>query len=138
MSIDYGFDSTDNVQYDSLGLPVGIYKALITKEEIGETKKDTNPQPLIVTFEVLEGDFKGKTGRVYYNVRHTDTTTSNIAKQALKRIADATGKPVTPTTPLKGRVLTLEVRQQKKNPDFTEIAKYHPEDYKPADGNAPF
>jgi len=131
MSIDYGFDSTDNVQYDQLGLPVGTYKALIAKEEIGETKKDTNPEPLIVTFEALEGEFKGKSGRVYYNVRHTDATTSNIAKQALKRIADATGKPVTPATPLKGRVLTLEVRQQKKNPDFTEIAKYHPENYKP-------
>lgn len=133
----YNFNTTDEIQYDAQGLPIGTYKVLIANEEAGETKKETNPSPLIVTFEVLEGENKGKDGRVWYNVYNTDVKTANIAKQNIKRIAEATGKPVTSTMPLKGRVLTIEVRAQKKDPRYTEIARYLPEDYKPSE-DAPF
>jgi hypothetical protein len=133
----YGFKTTEDVQYDAQGLPIGTYKVLIANEEAGETKKESNPNPLIVTFEVLEGEFKGKEGRVWYNVHNTDVKTANIAKQNIKRIADATGKPVTPTSPLKNRVLTIEVRAQKKDTRYTEIARYLSEDYTPSE-DAPF
>lgn len=128
MTIDYGFTSTDEVQYDKAGLPVGRHKVMITGEEVGETKKETNPKPLIVEFEVIEGEFKGRSGKVWYNIHNVDAQTANIAKQQIKRIADATGKAVSPSQPLKGRVLTIEVRQQKKDPNFTEIFKYLPAD----------
>ena len=124
MSIDYGFQTTDDVQYDAQGLPIGIYKAMAINEEA-----DKEDRGVIVEYEVLEGTYKGKTGKCWYLTKHSSAQTSNIAKQNLKRIADATGKPINATNPIKGRVLTLEVRQQKKNPEYTEIARYHPENY---------
>lgn len=132
--MDYGFKSTDEVQYDSQGLPIGTYKAMIIGEE-----EDPKGRGVVVEYEALDGDNKGKTGKVWYLTKHESLQTANIAKQNIKRIADATGKTVTSTSPLKGRVLTIEVRQQKKNPDFTEIAKYHPENYvAPASNEVPF
>lgn len=129
----YGFETSDDVQYDKQGLPVGTYKVRIADEEVGETKKQSNPNPLILTFEVLEGEFKGKTGKVWYNVNNLDAKTANIAKQNLKRIGDATGKPVSSLTPLKNRVFTAQVRTQEENENFTYIAKYLPETHKSDD-----
>ena len=136
MSINYGFTSSDNVQYDKSGLPIGTHKVMIVGEEVGETKKETNPEPLIVEYEVLEGADKGRSGKVWYNVRNADAKTANIAQQQIKRIADATGKAVSPSAPLKGRVLTIQVRQQKNNPDYTEVCRYLPADH--TDDAAPF
>ncbi len=130
--VDYGIESTDDIQYDKQGLPVGIYKVMIIGEE-----DDKEDRGFIANYEILDGDYKGKTGKVWYLTKHSSAQTANIAKQNLKRIADATGKAVSPSAPLKGRVLTLEVRQQKKNPDYTEIARYHPENYETAE-EAPF
>lgn len=118
----YGFDSTDEVKYDAQGLPLGTYKAMIIGEE-----PDAKGRGVIVEYEAVSGDYKGKKGKVWYMTLHENATTSNIAKQALKRIADATGKPVTPSSPLKGRVLTITVGAQKNDPDRTEIKKYQPE-----------
>lgn len=132
--MDYGFETTDEVQYDKQGLPLGIYKAMIVSEEA-----DKDDRGVVAEYEVLSGDHKGRKGKVWYLTKHESAQTANIAKQNLKRIADATGKPVTPTTPLKGRVLTLEVRQQKKNADYTEVARYLPENYEaPKNDDAPF
>lgn len=127
----YGFDSTDSVILDGVGLPIGTYKAMITKEE--PATKDGITTGVVATWECLEGENKGKIGKVWYSTLHSNPTTANIAKQSLKRIADATGKPVSPSSPLKGRVLTIEVRQQKKDDRYTEIAKYLPEDHKTED-----
>lgn len=123
MTIEYGFNS-DDIELDKPGLPVGTHKVMITDEELNEKKA------LVVTFEVIEGDMKGKSGKVWYNINHDNTTTANIAKQSIKRIADATGKPVSSASPLKGRVLVIEVGVQKKDDRYTEIKKYHPADYK--------
>lgn len=127
----YGFDSTDDVQYDKQGLPLGRYKAMIISEE-----DDPEGRGVIAEFEAVEGDNKGKTGKVWYLTKHSNAQTANIAKQNIKRIADATGKPVSESNPLKCRVLTIEVRQQKKNPDYTEIFRYLPENHK--DDDIPF
>lgn len=128
--IDYGFDTSDDVQYEPKGLPVGTYKAMIVSEE-----QEQEGRGIVAEFEVLEGDFKGKKGKVWYLTKHTDPKVKNIAQQNIKRIADATGRPVTTSTPLKGRVLTIEVQKQRKRPDYTEIVRYHPEDHA---ADAPF
>jgi ribosomal protein L24 len=120
--IDYGFTSTDDVKYDSQGLPVGTYKAMIIGEEA-----DPKGRGVVVNYEVVSGDFKGKTGKVWYLTTHENATTANIAKQNIKRIADATGRAVSGASPLKGRVLTLTVAPQKNDADRTEIKKYMPE-----------
>jgi len=120
----YGVESTDDVAYDSQGLPIGIYKAMAISEEA-----DAQGRGVIVEWEALSGDNKGRKGKQWILTTHENQQTSNIAKQTLKRIADARGKPISTAAPIKGTVVTLEVRQQKKNPDYTEVARYHPENY---------
>ena len=119
----YGFASTDDVKYDAAGLPVGEHKVMIIGEEA-----DAKDRGLVANFEIVEGDFKGKTGKVWFLTKHENVTTANIAKQNIKRIADATGKAVSGTSPLKGRVLRVVVGTQKNDPDRTEIKKYLPAD----------
>lgn len=121
----YGVTSTDDVQYEQQGLPVGIYTVHIKDEE-----PDAKGRGVVVNYEVLDGEKKGKTGKVWYLTMHENPQTRNIAQQNLKRIADATGTPVSPLTPLKGRTLVLEVGVQKNDPTRTDIKKYHPEGYK--------
>lgn len=132
MTADYGFNSTDDVQYDKQGLPVGTYKVMALSEE-----DDPKGNGFIVEYEVLSGDNKGRKGKCWYNTKHSNPQTANIAKQAVKRIADATGKAVTASSPIKGRVFTIQVEVQKKNPDYTEIKKYLPENYE-TEAKAPF
>jgi hypothetical protein len=127
--IDYGFDSTDEIQYDSKQLPVGKHKVMIVSEEIKTSENPNNPRYLMVEYEIVEGELKNKSYPYGYNLWHTNQTTSTIAKQSMKRIADATGKPVSATSPLKGRVLVIDVRPQKKNPQYNEIFRYLPEGY---------
>lgn len=132
MTIDYGFSSTDEVKYDKQGLPVGIYKAMIIGEEA-----DKDNRGVVVEYEVVSGPHKGKKGKQWLLTKHANPDTANIAKQNIKRIADATGKAVSASSPLKNRVLTIDVQEQKKNPDYTEIKRYLPENYE-ADVSAPF
>lgn len=122
----YGVESTDSITLDGVGLPVGVYKAMIITEE-----EDPKGNGLVAKYEILDGVHKGKTGKVWYNTLHSNTQTANIARQALKRIADSTGCAVSPSAPLKGRVLTLDVQKQKKNDQYTEIKRYLPSDYTP-------
>lgn len=123
----YGFDSTDEVEYDGQGLPVGIYKAMAKSEE--PFVKDGETIGVIVDWEIVEGEHKGKSGKVWYCTMHENKQTANIAKQSLKRIADATQKAISETAPIKGRVCTLDVQKQKKNPDYTEVKRYLPENF---------
>ena len=120
----YGFESTDNVVLDAQGLPIGTYTVHIKGEE-----PDAKGRGVVVEYEVLDGKNKGKAGKVWYLTTHENPQTRNIAQQNLKRIADATGMPVSPLTPLKGRTLVLEVGVQKSDPTRTDIKKYHPEGY---------
>jgi hypothetical protein len=123
----YGFTTSDEVKLDAQGLPVGIYKAMIASETPDE--KEGVVRGLILEYEILDGVNKGRTGKQWLLTLHTEQTTANIARQNIKRIAEATGSAVSQAAPLKGRVLTLEVGERKKNPAYTEIKKYHPADY---------
>lgn len=128
----YGVETTDDVEYDKQGLPIGTYKAMIVSEE-----PDAKGRGVVAEFEALEGPNKGRKGKVWYLTLHENTTTSNIAKQNLKRIAEATGRAVTAEAPLKGRVLTLVVGVQKNDDSRTDIKKYLPEGHVAADNDLP-
>ena len=133
----YGFESTDEVKYDAQGLPVGTYKAMIIAED-----PDAKGRVVVVEFEAVSGENKGKRGKVWFLTLYGEKAiangatgedlekavrTGNIAQQNLKRIADATGKAVSATSPLKNRVMTITVAPQKNDPDRTEIKRYAPE-----------
>jgi hypothetical protein len=124
-AINYGFESTDDVKYDKQGLPVGTHTVMIIGEE--PFVKDGITQGIIVEYEVVKGEYKGKKAKTWYLTTHASATTANIAKQNIKRIADATGKAVSGATPLKGRVFVVEVAEQKNDSDRTEIKRYFPE-----------
>lgn len=119
----YGFTSTDEVKYDAQGLPLGEHKVMIIGEE-----PDAKDRGIVAEFEIVEGEHKGKRGKVWYLTKHENATTANIAKQNIKRIADATNRAVSATSPLKGRVLRVLVGVQKNDADRTEIKKYLPAD----------
>lgn len=122
--MEYGID-TSEIELESLGLPEGIFKAMISNEEVVPTKDETG-KLLAVTFNVVEGEHKNKTMISRFNLWHSNPVAANIAKQDLKKIAVATGKEVNAQQPLKGRVLTIHVRKQKNNPEYNEIWKYEP------------
>lgn len=129
----YGVDSTDSVEYDKQGLPQGNSQLVMV---VGEepAKEDKG---LIMELEILDGDHKGRKGKVWILTKHDNPQTANIAKQTLKRIADATGKAISPSAPLKGRVFRIDVAVQKKDDRYTEIKKYLPESHI-AEETAPF
>lgn len=125
----YGFDSTDEVKLDGLGLPIGTYKAMAIAETESKDKNTGKTNGVTVEWEVVSGEHKGKKGRVNYFTLHDNLQTSNIAKQGLKRIAEASGKAITQSSPIKGRVITLEVREQKNDPRYTQVTRYLPENH---------
>ena len=127
MTIDYGFTSSDEVKFDKQGLPEGTHKVMIIGEEA-----DDKGRGVVAEFEIIEGAFKGKKSKVWYLTTHDNATTANIAKQNIKRIAEATGKAVSGTSPLKGRVLQVQVAVQKNDDSRTEIKKYFPENHQAA------
>ena len=129
----YGVDSTDSVEYDKQGLPPGSNQLVMV---VGEepAKEDKG---VIMELEILDGVHKGRKGKVWILTKHENAQTANIAKQTLKRIADATGKAVSPSAPLKGRVFRIDVATQKKDDRYTEIKKYLPENHV-AENAAPF
>jgi hypothetical protein len=123
----YGFETSNDVVADSIGLPLGIAKYMATAED--PAVKDGVTTGVVVTFECLEGANKGRSGKVWFNTLHPNPQTANIAKSSLKRLADSTGKAISPSSPIKGRVLTLDVQKQKKNDAYTEIKRFLPESY---------
>lgn len=131
----YGIETTDDIQLDKVGLPLGTYKTMITSEE--PYLKEGRPLGVVAEFEVVEGVNKGQKGKVWFLTMHPNEMTANIARQKIKRIADATVSAVSASAPLKGRVLTIEVVQQKNNPDYTEIKRFLPENYQDAASNEP-
>lgn len=129
MTMDYGFN-TDEIEIQGKGLPAGFHKIMAVKEEFRTNEnKPENPNALVVTWEVCEGEYKGKQGDVWYNINHTTQTTAVIAKETIKRIAIATGSTINAQNPIKGRVCVAKIATQKANPQYTEIKGYYPEDY---------
>ncbi len=131
--VDYGITSTDNVEYDKQGLPVGNNQLVMV---IGE-EDEKDDKGVIMELEILDGPNKGRKGKVWILTKHENPQTANIAKQTLKRIADATSKAVSPSAPLKGRVFRIDVTVQKKDDRYTEIKKFYPETHV-AENAAPF
>ena len=128
---DFNLD-TNKVKYDASGLPVGVYKVMCTGEAIKQ--REGKAKRYIATYEIVSGDFKGKSSEYGYNLFHENPSTVNIAEQELKRIADATNSQLVfgvsgetikhNFAPLKGRVFGVVVTPQKGSDTYTTIAKY--------------
>lgn len=129
----YGFNSSNEVQLDTFGFPIGNYVV----HAVGQGNTATG---ILVDYKFLTGEHANKGCSVYYNTLSDNDITAKIAKQDIKRIGDATGRPVVnedlekgiKADPIAGRTFMVEVEANAKNPRFTNVRKYLP-----ADGIAP-
>lgn len=125
-----GFDAS---KYEPLAeyevLPEGNYKATITASEMKSTKNGQG-MFLEVTFQVIEGDFKGRNLWARLNLQNQNETAVKIAQSELSSICHAVGV-LTPndSSDLHNRPLIIKVRTKKRNDsgDLTnEIKGYLP------------
>ena len=87
----FNFDSSNVAPQQTMGpLPAGQYLAHITESDVVDLKSG-NGQGLKLTFEVIEGQFKGRKVWESLNVVHTNETAQGIAQSQLSAICRATG-----------------------------------------------
>jgi hypothetical protein len=86
-----GFDANRvEPSADSDPLPAGKYLAVITESEMKPTKAGTG-QYLQLTFEILDGQFKGRKVWARLNLANSNETTVKIAQAELSAICRAVG-----------------------------------------------
>jgi len=86
-----GFNAHDvdpTTEFDAI--PAGKYLALITESEMKPTKTNTG-HFLQLTFEVLEGEYKGRKLWARLNLDNPNETAVKIARAELSAICRATG-----------------------------------------------
>jgi len=71
-------------------IPAGQYVAMITASQMKPTKKGSG-EYLELTFQVLEGDYKGRLLWMRLSLNHTTPTTAKIARGHLAAICRAVG-----------------------------------------------
>jgi len=71
-------------------LPVGEYSAIITASEMKATKSGTG-QYLQLTYDIIEGQYKGRKIFENLNLVNQNTTAQEIAQRALSAICRAVG-----------------------------------------------
>lgn len=101
-------------------LPTGNYKAVITASEEKKTKAGTGSY-LAITFEILEGDCKGRKVWTNLNIDNPNQDAVRIAYEQLSAICHAVGvlKPKD-STQLHDLPLNIYVVSKKKPDDTTE------------------
>lgn len=101
-------------------IPAGKYLAVITESEKKPTKNGSG-QYLQLTFQILDGPYKGRILWARLNLENPNPTTVQIARQDLSAICRAVGV-MTPgdSTELHNIPLLITVRQ-KKRPDTGDV-----------------
>lgn len=125
-----GFDAT---KYEPLAefevLPEGNYKAIITASEMVATKNGRG-MFLEITFQVIDGEYKGRNLWARLNLQNQNETAVKIAQSELSSICRAVGVLVPKdSSDLHNRPLIIKVRTKKRddNGELTnEIKGYLP------------
>jgi hypothetical protein len=87
----YGFNANDvdpTVEYEPI--PAGKYLAMITESEMKPTKSGSGSY-LQLTFQVLEGEYKGRFVWARLNLNNPNATAVQIARAELSAICRAVG-----------------------------------------------
>jgi hypothetical protein len=117
-----GFDANrvePSADYDPL--PAGKYLAVITESEMKPTKAGTGSY-LQLTFEILDGQFKGRKVWARLNLANSNETTVKIAQAELSAICRAVGV-LAPNDSVELHNLPLVITVKcKKRPDTGEIS----------------
>lgn len=101
-------------------IPAGKYLAVITETEMKDTKKGGG-QYLQLTFQIIDGPFKGRYVWARLNLKNSNPTTVQIARGELSAICRAVGV-MTPSdsAELHNLPLVISVRQKRRRNDDSE------------------
>lgn len=113
-------------------VPTGLYVCVITESEMKETKAGTG-EYLQLTFEVYEGEFKGRKFWARLNLNNPNQTAVDIARQELSAICRAVDV-LRPRDSEELHDLPLLVKVvKKKRPDTgeetNEVKAYYPREH---------
>ena len=85
----FNFDASQVVPQASTGpLPAGVYLAHIVESDV-QPLKSGNGEGLKLTFEVIDGQHKGRKVYENLNIRHTSEDTQRIAQSQLSALCHA-------------------------------------------------
>ena len=85
----FNFDASTVAPQASTGpLPAGVYLAHIVESDV-QPLKSGNGEGLKLTFEVIDGQFKGRKVYENLNIRHTNEDTQRIAQSQLSALCHA-------------------------------------------------
>lgn len=123
----YSPETTEaNTGFDAL--PAGEYPAVATEAELKDTKAGTGKY-LKVTFEIIEGNGKGRKVFTNFNLVNPNQDAVQIGHAQLKEWATAAGNPnAKDTSELihKPVVLKLTVKKDEEYGDGNEVKSYKP------------
>jgi hypothetical protein len=85
----FNFDASQVAPQTSSGpLPAGVYLAHIVESDV-QPLKSGNGEGLKLTFEIIDGQFKGRKVYENLNIRHTSEDTQRIAQSQLSALCHA-------------------------------------------------
>jgi hypothetical protein len=95
----------------------------ITSSEWVPVQGNSQHGRLVFGLEILDGEYQGTSGSYGLNLANSNPQTVEIAKRELSAICHVVGvfSAVTDTVVLHGKPFRVLVRQQKKNPEYTEV-----------------
>lgn len=91
MRIDFDLNATPEYTSGSALLPAGKYLVAIAREQDGQTRNGKG-RTLRLTYDVLDGEYKGQSFGENINYQNENPTTVSIARSQLKSIGLACGK----------------------------------------------
>lgn len=111
-------------------LPLGWYTAQITNSEI-RTLNSGNGQGLKLTFDIIDGQHRGRKVWTTLNVRHSKADTERWALQSLRELMESIGLArFSDTTELHNKPLQIKVKVRKDDTgvydDTNDVAGYKP------------
>lgn len=84
-------DEHEELKDFSQPLPNGIYKSIITASELKDTQSG-NGQYIKLTYQIIDGEYKGRSFWSQHNIRNSNPQAVAIANQELAQIGRACGK----------------------------------------------
>lgn len=102
----------------SSALPLGKYPVVITASDVKPTKGGDGFF-VEVTLEIIDGEHKGQSGAMRFNLYNNNDTTRKIAEAQLSAVCHVIGQldPFEDTNALHGRPFVVEVANQKLTQD---------------------
>ena len=122
LNIDVESESQEQRSFDAI--PNGTYPVIVTASEMKETKAG-NGKYLSLTFDIIDGDFKGRKVWENLNVVNPSAVSEKIGRSQLAALCKAVDvdKP-TDSNELHDKPLLITVRKDKKEADRNVVAGY--------------